>query len=376
MHCAYHARGECHSCSEIDLPYAVQLARKDEYCRERLARHTEAEWLAPVASAEQEFRNKAKMVVGGSIDAPTLGLLDARGAGVDLGDCPLYPAALRLCFAPVREFIRRARIAPYDLNTRRGELKHVLVTLARHSGELMLRLVLRSQEAEARIRKHLPDLLAQLPQLAVVSINLQPEHKAVLEGEREIVLGPGDAMLMRINDIPLRLRPQGFFQTNDDVACRLYAQAREWILEVDPPALWDLYCGVGGFALHAADDRRDVLGVEASEEAVAGAQASARELGLRRASFQAGDATRFALSADRAPPLVVVNPPRRGIGAELAAFLDASSVDSLIYSSCNAESLARDLAAMPAFRLVRARTLDMFPHTRHHEVITLLQRRG
>jgi 23S rRNA (uracil747-C5)-methyltransferase len=238
----------------------------------------------------------------------------------------------------------------------------------------MLRFVLRSQEPIARIRKFLPGLQAELPQLVVVSANLQPEHKAVLEGPQEILLTAQDRLTMRLNGIPLHLKPQSFFQTNDHVAAQLYARAREWVEAVDPPALWDLFCGVGGFALHCADGRRDVTGIEVSAEAIASAELSRAELGLRNVRFRALDATDFALGQSTVPPLVIVNPPRRGIGEKLARFLDASPARHVVYSSCNADSLARDLAAMPSFRLRRAGVFDMFPHTTHYEVLALLER--
>ena len=69
-----------------------------------------------------------------------------------------------------------------------------------------------------------------------------------------------------------------------------------------------------------------------------------------------------------------VNPPRRGIGPDLAGWLESSGVRHVVYSSCNAESLARDLALMPSLRPVEARVLDMFPHTTHYEVLVLLAR--
>ena len=144
--------------------------------------------------------------------------------------------------------------------------------------------------------------------------------------------------------------------------------------EVAPRTVWDLYCGVGGFALTTAAPGREVVGVEVSEEAVRSATASAERLGVAdRVRFVPGDATAYA-AAHEAPDLVVVNPPRRGLGAELAGWLETSGVEHVVYSSCNAESLARDLAAMPSLRPVRARLLDMFPHTPHHEVLTLLRR--
>jgi 23S rRNA (uracil747-C5)-methyltransferase len=374
MKCGYFEAGRCRSCSELAVPYPTQLMAKDRDAHRALAAHADVAWMTPVASPEAGFRNKAKMVVAGTIDAPTLGILDGAGRGVDLSDCPLYPAPLAAAFAPLARFISEARIAPYDVAARRGELKYVLITLAEASGELMLRFVLRSQEPVSRLRKFLPGLREVLPQLAVVSVNLQPEHKAVLEGEQEILLSEQSRLTMRLNGLPLHLRPQSFFQTNDHVAARLYACARDWVAAIDPPALWDLFCGVGGFALHCADGRREVTGIESSAEAIASAELSRDELGLANTRFRALDATDFALDAARTPPLVIVNPPRRGIGVRLAHFLDASPVRHVVYSSCNVASLARDLAAMPSLRLRRAGVFDMFPHTSHYEVLALLER--
>ena len=87
-----------------------------------------------------------------------------------------------------------------------------------------------------------------------------------------------------------------------------------------------------------------------------------------------GDATAFALGAETAPDLVIVNPPRRGIGRELSGWLEASDVRHVLYSSCNAASLARDLEAMPSLRPIRGRVFDMFPQTTHFEVMVLLER--
>jgi 23S rRNA (uracil747-C5)-methyltransferase len=375
MKCDYFESARCRSCTELPRPYAEQLAAKDRHARTALARHAPLAWDAPFASPESGFRNKAKLVVAGSIEAPTLGILDSDGRGVDLADCPLYPAALAASFAPLARFITLARIAPYDVSARRGELKYLLVTLAAHSGELMLRFVLRSQEPIARIRKHLPTLQAELPTLAVISANLQPEHKAVLEGDQEIPLGARDSLTMRLNGLPLHLRPRSFFQTNDHVAAALYARARDWVATIDPATVWDLFCGVGGFALHVADGTREVTGIEISAEAIASAQRSADDAGLPRVDFRALDATDFALGHAHVPELVIVNPPRRGIGAPLARFLDTSSAQYLLYSSCNVDSLARDLDAMPHLQLQRAGVFDMFPHTHHYEVLALLQRR-
>jgi 23S rRNA (uracil747-C5)-methyltransferase len=373
MQCSYYDAGRCRSCTLLDRPYSEQLAGKQLHCRSLLADHRDLQWLPPVASAESGFRNKAKMVVGGTARNPTIGILDAQGRGVDLSGCGLCAPGLQAVFPVLAAFIKQARLTPYDVPRRSGELKYLIVTESPDGG-LMLRLVLRSEQLVARVRSHLPALLQALPQLKVVSANLHPEHKAVVEGEREILLTEQSTLRMGVNGLDLHLRPQSFFQTNTAVAAELYRQGRAWVDELAPSSVWDLYCGVGGFALHCAAEARDVVGIETSREAVASAELSSRQAGLDRVRFQSGDATAFAVAAEAAPDLVIVNPPRRGIGRELCGWLESSSVQHVVYSSCNAVSLARDLAAMPSFTARRARVLDMFPQSAHYEVMVLLER--
>ncbi len=374
VQCSYFDAGACRSCTWMGRSYDEQLADKAEHARGLLAAACDERttlWLPPVASREEGFRNKAKMVVAGTLAQPTLGILDAAGRGVDLRGCGLYPPSLRAAFPAVARFVRRAAIEPYDVPARRGELKHVLVTQA-PDGALMLRFVLRSQEAVTRIRKHLPALLAELPTLQVVSANILPEHKAVLEGDVEIALTAQQTLTMDVDGVALHLRPRSFFQTNTAVTAALYRQAAQWVERSRPTSVWDLYCGVGGFALHVRAPQ--VVGVETSAEAVASARATAHELG-RDATFVAADATSWALAQPAPPDLVVVNPPRRGIGDDLAQWLETSGVRRVVYSSCNAASLARDLAAMPSLAVREARLFDMFPQTTHYEVAVLLERR-
>lgn len=372
MLCHHFEAGRCRSCAWLGTPYDAQLVAKQRRVEELVDVPREG-WLPPVASASMGFRNKAKMVVQGTVGQPTLGILGPTGSGVDLRDCPLHASGIRAALPVLATFVTRAALSPYDVARRSGELKHLLVTES-PDGALMVRLVLRSQESVARIRKHLPWLRATLPTLTVVSVNLLPEHKAVLEGDREILLTEQETLTMRVAGLELHLRPQSFFQTNTAMAAELYTRARTWVAAVGPRSVWDLYCGVGGFALALAQEGREVVGVEVSTEAVASATLSAREAGLDRVRFEAGDATAYAVGSVAPPDLVVVNPPRRGIGAELAGWLERSGVDHVLYSSCNAESLARDLDAMPSLRPVRGQLLDMFPHTAHYEVLVLLRR--
>ncbi len=380
MRCDYFEAGVCRSCTRIETAYDLQLRNKATRVASALTSTApNVKWLDPIASPQSGFRNKAKLVVAGTIDEPTLGILDHRGRGVDLRDCGLHEAAIRGVLPEFAEFVTRTRLLPYDVPRRRGELKYLLVTAA-PSGELMLRFVLRSTQQLDRVRAALPRLRATLPQLAVVSANIHPEHKAVLEGDLEIGLTDEQSLALTVNDVTLRLRPRSFFQTNTHIAAALYRQARDWIAEIDPASVLDLYCGVGGFALHAAAPGRAVAGVELSVEAVDSARQSAAELrrdrpDIRSLSFHPGNATAYGERHGLAD-VVVVNPPRRGLDADLCTRLDTDpSVRHVSYSSCNVETLARDLARMPSLQATQARLFDMFPHTDHHEVMVLLQRR-
>ncbi|HDS3243858.1 TPA: 23S rRNA (uracil(747)-C(5))-methyltransferase RlmC [Klebsiella aerogenes] len=373
MHCALYDAGRCRSCQWLELPLTQQLADKMANLRELLAGHPAARWLAPVSGPETAFRNKAKMVVSGSVEHPLLGMLHRDGTPEDLTDCPLYPPSFEPVFAALKPFIARAGLTPYNVARKRGELKYLLLTESQQGG-MMLRFVLRSAAKLAQLRAALPWLQQQLPQLKVITANIQPVHMAIMEGEQEIFLSDQQALAENFNGVPLWIRPQSFFQTNPTVASQLYATARDWVRALPVNHMWDLFCGVGGFGLHCATPQMRLTGIEIAPEAIACAKQSAAQLGLTNLHFQALDSTQFATHEDDIPQLVLVNPPRRGIGAELCDYLSRMAPSYIIYSSCNARTMAADIDRLQGYRLERVQLFDMFPHTAHYEVLTLLVR--
>ncbi|HHR1330014.1 23S rRNA (uracil(747)-C(5))-methyltransferase RlmC [Klebsiella aerogenes] len=373
MHCALYDAGRCRSCQWLELPLTQQLADKMANLRELLAGHPAARWLTPVSGPETAFRNKAKMVVSGSVERPLLGMLHRDGTPEDLTDCPLYPPSFEAVFAELKPFIARAGLTPYNVARKRGELKYLLLTESQLGG-MMLRFVLRSAAKLEQLRAALPWLQQQLPQLKVITANIQPVHMAIMEGEQEIFLSDQQALAENFNGVPLWIRPQSFFQTNPTVASQLYATARDWVRALPVNHMWDLFCGVGGFGLHCATPQMRLTGIEIATEAIACAKQSAAQLGLTNLHFQALDSTQFATHEDDIPQLVLVNPPRRGIGAELCDYLSRMAPPYIIYSSCNARTMAADIDRLQGYRLERVQLFDMFPHTAHYEVLTLLVR--
>jgi len=374
MQCALYDAERCRSCQWIEQPILEQLAAKTADLQTLLADFAVGSWCAPVSGPEQGFRNKAKMVVSGSVEKPLLGMLHRDGTPEDLTDCPLYPDSFAPVFAVLKPFIARAGLTPYNVARKRGELKYLLLTESQRDGGMMLRFVLRSEEKLAQLRAALPWLQAQLPQLLVITANIQPVHMAIMEGEQEIFFTEQQALAETFNDVPLWIRPQSFFQTNPTVASALYATARDWVRALPVDHMWDLFCGVGGFGLHCATPEMTLTGIEIAPEAIACAKQSAAELGLDKLHFQALDSTQFATAQGEVPQLVLVNPPRRGIGKALCEYLSQMAPQYIVYSSCNAQTMAKDFAHLSGYRVERVQLFDMFPHTAHYEVLTLLVR--
>lgn len=376
MHCEKYIAGECRSCQWLELSPEQQIAQKQQQLSALLPAIDPAIFAAPVTGPQTGFRNKAKMVVSGSVERPILGIVGKDGVGVDLTDCPLYPASFADVFSVITPFIARAGLTPYNIERKRGELKYVLLTQSWHTGRFMLRFVLRSAKKLEQLKNALPWLQGQLPQLEVITVNIQPVHMAILEGEEEIFLTEQRTLREEFNQVPLFIRPQGFFQTNPVVAAKLYQTARDWVKALDIHSLWDLFCGVGGFGLHCAEKDTRLTGIEISAPAIASAQQSANELGLRHVEFKALDSTHFATANQDIPQLVLVNPPRRGIGKALCDYLSHMQPEYILYSSCNAQTMAQDLQQLPGYQVCKVQLFDLFPHTAHFEVLTLLKRKN
>jgi 23S rRNA (uracil747-C5)-methyltransferase len=373
--CDYYNRGECRSCSEIETDYRAQLDRKEARVRESLAFLSPPELDPSVPSPRAGFRNRAKLVVTGTSADPVIGLggEDDLDLGRALLACPIHHPKLNEVIGALPEFIREYDLVPYRIAERKGELKGLILFYASETDEMYLRFILRSKECVSRIRKLLPKLQARFPRVTVVTANLQPIPHAILEGPEEVFITERKTIRHAIGGVPFRLAPPAFVQTNSEVAAELYACAAEWIRESGAARVVELFCGQGAFSFFAAGAAAALLGIDRNVEGVEAANASAREQGLAHLRFKAAsaDETRGELEAFR-PDLVLVNPPRRGL-AGARSLLREVAPRELIYSSCHLETLVGDLQVFrDGYRVRRLRVFDLFPHTKHFEVLVWL----
>lgn len=363
--CSYYRNNICRSCTLLETDYGKQIVLKEESLRSLLGQETNL--LPTIRSTTSGFRNKAKLVVSGTSENPLVGLLEK-----EILECPVHDPAINRLLIDLVPFIKTAKLVPYDIAGKKGELKGLIIF---HSDEMYLRFVLRSKEGIDRIKKHLPNLLASHPELSSVTVNIQPIHQAILEGEEEISLGPNEFISQSYGKLKLKVRPRAFIQTNQQVATRLYATAAAWVEELKIRKFVELFAGQGAFTFHCAPFVEEAIGIEINPEAVRIATETASELGLSHLKFFPLDAGHSGniLSQNR-PDLILVNPPRRGLGESLALVRESGS-RWLIYSSCSAESLAKDLKELSGdYQIEKAQIFDMFPHTNHYETLVLLRR--
>lgn len=365
MSCIYFINGHCRSCdlmgqADPDLKRVQDLQQLLGIPPE--ATHLSGSW---------GFRDKIKITVGGTLENPSLGLLQPDLESVnEILECPVQAADLNSHLPMLRDFINRWKLTPYHIPTRKGELKTLILSRSPSTGESMLRFVLRSKEALDRIRQGLPELSA----FEVVSVNLQPTPHAILEGGEEIILTEKNWITHQTPTTKLHFTPQSFMQTNLKVADALYAQAVEWLRPWHGSKGLDLFCGVGGFALHLAPNHL-MKGAEINASAAGMAQIAARDNGLAIEFSATPTEGTEALWHSWDPQFVVVNPPRRGLGVSLP-LLEKLQPKVLLYSSCSFESFSRDFSVLkPYYNATRTQIFEMFPHTNHYEVLTLLVRR-
>jgi 23S rRNA (uracil747-C5)-methyltransferase len=315
--------------------------------------------------------------VTGSLDAPVLGIVRSDLSTQDLSECPLPPRQVQQLLTTLKDIIKDAKLTPYAIRERTGELKHIIVTHNHDATQGILRFILRSSESIPRIAKCLSAIQSAHPWVTVISCNVQPIPAALLEGPDETVLTPTATMQVLYNDTLLSFMPQSFIQVTHEIAAALYHRAATYVRENSFSHALDLFCGVGGFSLSIASSVRKITGVEVSPMAVQSAQDSASLFAISHASFIADDVESFLKgSMLEDVDLIIVNPPRRGLSPGIRQALLNLAPQSILYSSCDPETFARDIEDLSLeYSLKVLAPFDMFPLTDHCEVLGILERK-
>ena len=183
-----------------------------------------------------------------------------------------------------------------------------------------------------------------------------------------------------MENLKFKIGPKSFFQTNSRQAYRLYSVVRQFADLKPEDVVYDLYTGTGTIAQFIASGAKKVIGIEYVPEAIEDAKMNASLNRIENTEFIAGDMkdvlnTDF-IDAHGSPDVIVTDPPRAGMHKDVIDVILAASPKRIVYVSCNPATQARDIALLDqSYKVMAVQPVDMFPHTQHVEVVTLLQKR-
>jgi len=388
--------GSCGGCSFQELAYPAQLAAKQRLLARVLAPLDASP--EPILACAQpwNYRNKmdftfarARWIEPGEPQGAeadfALGL-HARGhfhKVLDLAACEIAFAGAVPILASVRALARAQGLAPWDVRTRSGLLKHLVLRRSWASGEILADLVT-SAAAPELVEPLAAGLRARHPELTTLVQHVNAGVALVANGELARVFHGRGEIEERLGDLAFAISATSFFQTNTPQAERLLALVGAAAAPRAGETVFDLYCGCGVFALalaHAAGPER-VVGFELVASAVEDARANARRNALEGVRFVAGDLAHtlapesLALRGLPPPDVCVVDPPRAGMHARVLAALCQLAPRRVVYVSCHAAAAVQDVGGLQAagYRIERVQPLDLFPHTPHVECVFVLTR--
>jgi tRNA/tmRNA/rRNA uracil-C5-methylase (TrmA/RlmC/RlmD family) len=176
-----------------------------------------------------------------------------------------------------------------------------------------------------------------------------------------------------LGDLTFRISPDSFFQVNTGAALLLYEKAREYAALKPHEFLLDLYCGTGSITLFLGRDAGKALGVELNAAAIDDARENAVLNNISNVDFLCADASLLGTSGLK-PDCIVADPPRRGLSSDVLRKIGELMPERIIYISCDAGTMARDIKLLENYEVRRACAVDLFPRTRHVECIVKLTR--
>ena len=368
----------CGGCDFRHISYAEELEAKRQRVEDALRRIGGADIsVEEILGCESVdgYRNKSQFPVSPQGQA---GFYRARSHQVvPAADCRLQSSQANAAASAVEAYLRDFHVAAYDEASRQGLLRHIYVRTNR-AGQTLVCLAVNGS-ALPREDALVDRIRAACPETAGVLLNINTRDTNVILGDEYRTLWGEDTLTDTLCGLQFRLSVPSFYQVNRTQAERLYGKAVEFAGLSGQETVLDLYCGAGTITLTMAGHAAKVIGAEIVPEAIENAQVNAQLNGIGNAEFFLGDAGCIAmrLAAERMrPDVVVVDPPRKGLGEEVVPIIASMEPGQVVYVSCDPGTLARDVKrfAGVGYQAERAAAVDMFPKTRHVETVVLLSK--
>lgn len=371
--------GQCGGCSFQDVPYSEQLRRKEEKIKGLMEVNGISAELKPINSyAEWFYRNK--MEFGFSANAGlTCGLYKKGNHSevVDIEECLIFSADAGNILGKAKEFAGDKGYAYYNKFSYQGFLRNLIIRETKFTKEIMLGIVTTGQGAldTEGFVKALTSLKLNSSIKTIYHIVNDSWSDAVIFEKKELLFGE-PYIQEELDGLKFKIGIDSFFQTNPQGIKDLYAKIKNYANLTGDESVLDLFCGTGGIGIFLTKSAKFVWGVEIQKEIVEAAWMNAKINALENISFLAADVRKFLNSQGsfhKDTDILIINPPRSGLSNKILRSILRLTPKTIFYSSCNPDSLFRDIKILSAdYSIKFIEPFDFFPHTPHVECLAVL----
>ena len=377
---------DCGGCMYQTMDYEEQLRMKERQVRDLLdaalkeGGQSSYTWEGIHGSPiEFGYRNKMEFSFGDEYKDGPLSLgLHKKGSTYDVlnaYDCKLVHEDMTKILACVHKYFKDRNVSYYKKLQHIGYLRHLLLRRGVTSGEILVHVITTSQEEHdlSPLKEELLSLPLEGKIVGIMHIINDSLSDVVQSDETRILYGQ-DYFYETLLGLRFKISTFSFFQPNSLAAEVLYSIVRNYIGDTKDKVVFDLYSGTGTIAQLAASVADEVIGVEIVEDAVKAARENAKLNGLSNCRFIAGDVLKVLDDLTEKPDVIILDPPRDGIHPKALPKILSYGVEHIVYISCKATSLARDLPSFleAGYRLEKSCCVDQFCQTVHVETVTHL----
>ncbi|MEE1172924.1 MAG: 23S rRNA (uracil(1939)-C(5))-methyltransferase RlmD [Ruminococcus sp.] len=373
---------KCGGCQLLNLSYTEQLKLKQSVVERLLKKFCRVEKIIGM-DHPYHYRNKVQAAFYSNKQGKIISGVYQSGSHhvVGIDNCLTEDETADKIITTVRRLLPSFRLTTYNEDTGRGFLRHILVKRGFATNQIMLVLVTGTPVFPSK-NNFVKAILKEFPEITTIVQNINNYNTNLVLGEQQKILyGKGF-----IEDIlcgcKFRISPKSFYQINPVQTEVLYNTAMDYAQLKGSETVLDTYCGIGTIGIVAAKRGAGrVIGVELNGDAVRDAISNARANDLKNIFFIKGDAGDFmseAAEENEAPDVIFIDPPRAGSTPKFLDALIKMSPKRVVYISCNPETMARDLeylTSKSSYTVKKIQPVDMFPHTRHVECVSLLCRK-
>ena len=386
--------GVCGGCKWQHMSYDAQLKFKQQSVDNALTRIGKVDTVSMeeiLGSAETTYyRNKLEYTFSNKrwltnrdeeVQPEDLNALGFHVPGrfdkiLDIDHCFLQQDPSNNIRNSVRDFAIENGMSFYDLRQHEGALRNLIIRTS-STGEVMVVVVFAYPE-EGQVELMMNFIAEKFPDItSLLYIINQKRNDTIFDQDIHTFKGR-DFIYEEMEGLKFKVGPKSFYQTNSAQAYELYKITRDFAELKGDELVYDLYTGAGTIANFVARQAKEVVGVEYVPTAIEDAKINSKINGINNTKFYAGDMkdvlTSEFIAAHGKPDVVITDPPRAGMHADVVNRILEMEAPKVVYVSCNAATQARDLEMLAAkYDVVRIKPVDMFPQTQHVENVVLLK---